>query len=80
MLFIAPCLLDEKQYIKLLDRVIERERSNKVPPTHTLRKYIAFYKMYKGEFIDLGVVWSSQSTEGLVQEFEKVEDLVKAKP
>ena len=36
--------------------------------------------MYKGEFIDLGVVWSSQSTEGLVQEFEKVEDLVKAKP
>lgn len=53
MLFIAPCLLDEKQYIKLLDRVIERERdqTKKVPPTHTLTKYIAFYKMYKGEFI-----------------------------
>ena len=68
MLFIAPCLLDEKQYIKLLDRVIERERdqTKKVPPTHTLTKYIAFYKMYKGEFIDLGVLWCSQSTEGLV--------------
>ena len=67
-MFITPCLLDEKQYIKLLDRVIERKRdqTKKVPPTHALTKYIAFYKMYKGELIDLGVVWCSQSTEGLV--------------